>query len=145
MRIWIASLALVLASAGMSQTGKSTAKELEGSWTLVSWTSKNDAGETIHPYGEDAFGRIVYSSNGTMLVVLSGQGRASVSDSGFFAYSGGYTVDENEGTVTHHIEACSNPEWVGRDRTRRFEFLAADRVALRPVESSAELVWQREK
>ena len=138
------------------------ARKFEGGWKLASWTDKNEEGETIHPFGEDAFGRIVYGPAGTMAVVLSRRDRSvagseegslaglSAEDlrlvaSGFFAYSGGYTVDEEAGTVTHHIEACINPEWVGGDRSRRFELLTEDRIALRPVEGTSELIWEREK
>jgi len=138
------------------------ASKFEGSWRLATWTDKDEAGETIHPFGEDAFGRIVYGPAGTMAVVLSRRDRSTAGSeegplaglspedsrllaSGFFAYSGGYTVDEDAGTVTHHIEACINPEWVGGDRTRRFELQTDDRIALRPVEGTSELIWEREK
>jgi hypothetical protein len=63
----------------------------------------------------------------------------------FFAYSGPFTIDPEAGTITHRIEACMAAEWVGTDRVRRFEFLSDDRIALRPLEGSSELIWQRER
>lgn len=140
--------------------GIDVASKFQGSWSLAKWTDRNEAGEIFYPFGEDAFGRIVYGPAGTMAVVLSRRDRAVERETGmsglspedrrlaargFFAYSGGYTVDEQEGTVTHHIQACINPEWVGGDRTRRFELLTDDRIALRPVEGTSELIWEREK
>jgi Lipocalin-like domain len=135
---------------------------LVGSWSLVSWTRPTEDGETIYPYGEDAFGRITYLPNGRMAVVLMRRDRPTVSAdraeeltpeerstlaSGFFAYSGRYSVNEDEQTVTHHIEACINPNWVGTDRVRTFERTQENQIKLTTTELSpqSELIWQREE
>jgi len=115
-----------------------------GSWSLVSFTDKNEQGDTIQRYGEDPFGRIVYGANGKMMVILMRSGRESLVDPEFFSYTGSYDIDEAAGTVTHHIEACNAPDWIGTDRVRRFEMLSEDRIALRPVEGTSELIWSRE-
>ena len=132
-----------------------------GTWKLVSWTRTNSEGETTHPYGEDAFGRIFYSPNGKMAAILMRRDRAKVSTQrgvdlasedlekvarGYFSYSGTYTVDEEEATVTHHIEACTNPNWPGGDRVREYERRGPNQVVLRPREreDEVELVWVRE-
>ncbi len=119
--------------------------EFIGSWSLGSFTRKGDDGEAVYPMGEDAFGRIVYADNGKMTVVLMASGGASREDEGFFAYSAGYVVDADAGTVTHHVEACNAPEWIGTDRVRAFELVDADTLALRPLEGDSELVWHRER
>ncbi len=133
-----------------------------GTWKLVSWTRTNDQGETTRPYGEDAFGGIFYEPNGKMAAVLTRRDRAKLSTQrgvsftaedfekvarGYFSYSGTYTVDEEEATVTHHVEACTNPNWPGGDRVREFERQGPNRIALRPRESEdeVELVWMREQ
>ncbi len=115
-----------------------------GSWSLVSFTDNNEQGDTIHRYGEDAFGGIVYGANGKMMVILMRSGRESQVDPDFFSYTGGYIIDEAAGTVTHHIEACIAPGWIGTDRVRQFEMLSENRIVLRPVEGTSELIWQRE-
>ncbi len=132
-----------------------------GTWTLVSWTRTAADGATTHPYGEDAFGRIFYQANGKMAAILMRRGRPTRSPErraeltaeerlaraqGFFAYSGSFAVDEERGTVTHRVDSCLNPDWVGRERVREFRRIGKDRIALRPVESApaVELVWQRE-
>ncbi|HSF14753.1 MAG TPA: lipocalin-like domain-containing protein [Vicinamibacteria bacterium] len=140
------------------------ASMFHGSWSLVSWTDTNEDGETFSPYGDDPFGRIVYAPSGNMAVVLMGQGREIDSEIGsrggafgelnpdemrtvltrFFAYSGSFTVDEEAGTVTHHIEAALAPNWVGGDRVRKFEMVNDDRIVLRPEEGTSQLTWQRE-
>ena len=120
------------------------AAQFIGSWALVSFTNVDDDGNTIHQYGENAFGRISYDERGRMMVVLMRRGREDISDGDFFSYTGSYDIDEVAGTVTHHVEACNAPSWVGTDRVRTFEMLNGDRIALRPVEGTSELVWQRE-
>ena len=115
-----------------------------GSWSLVSFTDVDDAGNTILRYGGNAFGRISYDERGRMMVVLMRRGRDDITDQDFFAYTGSYSIDEAAGTVTHHVEACNAPSWVGTDRTRKFAFLEGNRIALRPVEGTSELIWQRE-
>ncbi len=142
----------------------SVADRFVGSWTLASWTRSSSSGEIRHPYGEDAFGRIMYQPNGRMMVVLMRRDRPGVllSDAtpeglrdiivgSFFSYTGRYTVDQEAGTVTHHVEGCVAPTWVGTDQVREFEFVAEDQIALRPPpnteeedEWQSELIWQRE-
>ena len=121
------------------------AGQFAGSWSLVSFIDVDENGKTIHRYGEGAFGRITYGTNGKMMVVLMRRGREDINDSEFFSYPGSYDVDDVAGTVTHHVEACNAPSWVGTDRVRKFEMLGGDRIALRPVEGTSELIWQREE
>ena len=131
----------VSVAAAQSNDAKS---QFIGSWSLVSFTDVDDEGNTILRYGENAFGRISYDERGRMMVVLMRRGRDDITDQDFFAYTGSYSIDEAAGTVTHHVEACNAPSWVGTDRTRKFEFLEGNRIALRPVEGTSELIWQRE-
>jgi hypothetical protein len=121
------------------------ASQFIGSWSLVSFTDVDENGKTIDRYGENAFGRITYGTNGKMMVVLMRRGREDINDSEFFSYTGSFDVDEVAGTVTHHVEACNAPSWVGTDRVRKFEMLGGDRIALRPVEGTSELIWEREE
>ena len=48
---------------------------------------------------------------------------------GYFGYFGTYTVDEKAGTVTHHIEGASDPDYVGTDQ-RRFIAWQGNRLIL---------------
>jgi lipocalin-like protein len=133
-----------------------------GTWRLVSWTSESEAGEKSYPWGGDAFGRIIYHPNGRMMVTLMQQDRPAISTDrtleataedlrvmaeGFFAYSGTYVVDVAKQTVTHQIQACTSPNWVGTARVRQFERLGPDQIVLRPTEGTEgyELLWQREE
>jgi hypothetical protein len=66
---------------------------------------------------------------------------------GLFSYSGKYSVNEEAQTVTHHIEACINPNWVGTDRARTFERTQENQIKLTATELTpqSELFWQREE
>src|SRR5471030_2805954 len=106
---------------------------LVGTWTLLSLGSQSAAGEMSHPFGEDARGLLMYDAHGRMSVVLTRADRpVFASDDpargtpaeikaayeGFNAYYGTYSIDEARGTVTHHVEANSFPNWVGTDQQR---------------------------
>jgi len=65
----------------------------------------------------------------------------------FFAYSGTYDVVDN--VVTHHIDLCLFPNWVGEDQSRtarfdgdllRLEFRGGEGTARA---STLRLVWKR--
>ena len=152
-------LAVYTLGTGAQRDSSPDADALAGSWTLVSYTRTAGGGNTIFPFGKDGFGRLIYQRNGTMALVLMRRDRTKSSrnwsnltpeDSHaiireFFAYSGTYVADSRNGTVTHRVEACSNPDWVGVDQVRKIERLGRDRIVLRPAESpSSEVVWQRE-
>jgi hypothetical protein len=132
----------ILAALLLPGSGTSEEALFSGTFRLVSFTRTCEAGETGLPYGEGAFGRLLYADNGRMAAILMGRDGTR-----FFAYSGTFTVDEAKGTITHHVEACVDPDWVGSDRVRRFERIGEDRVVLRPVEGDAgrELVWEKER
>jgi hypothetical protein len=68
---------------------------------------------------------------------------------GFLSYAGRYDVDEAAGTVTHHIEMCHYPNWVGEDQVRHFQLdgsmieLTAPPIAYGGDHPVAALVWER--
>lgn len=61
---------------------------------------------------------------------------------GYVAYFGTWTIDEAERTVTHHQRATVQPG-APVALVRRYEFVAPDRLILRPVDKDGEIVWQR--
>ena len=132
----LVSVTLTLCGPALADS-KDAASQFIGSWSLVSFTDVDESGKTIHRYGEGAFGRITYGTNGKMMVVLMRRGREDINDGEFFSYTGSFDVDEVDGTVTHLVEACNAPSWVGTDRVCKFEMLEGNRIALRPVEGPA--------
>ena len=45
-----------------------------------------------------------------------------------FSYSGTWSVDEALGTITHGVETCSHPGWIGTHLVRRVTFSDDDAV-----------------
>jgi hypothetical protein len=146
-----------------------TSKKFIGTWSLQSFTAILPDGKTVYPFGEDAVGRIVYDRQGRMMVQFMRQNRPAFASgdhsagtpeeiaaafSGFMAYYGRYQVDEKEGTVTHSIEVCSFPNWVGSSQVRYFTF-RGDLLTLRtpPIQRGSVwkaptpmvVVWKKEK
>ena len=62
---------------------------------------------------------------------------------GFVAYYGTYDVDEATGRVAHHIEAASNPAWIGTDFVRWYQFEPGRLILRTSPTSTAPLVWER--
>lgn len=106
------------------------------------------------PHGGNPRGRIHYDRFGRMFAMLSQPSRKAlpadptVEDyramtQGLVAYYGTYDVDEATHRVVHHIEAGSNPAWIGTDFMRWYE-LTPTRVTLRTSPNSTNpLVWER--
>jgi hypothetical protein len=119
-------------------TGNSEIKDdgLVGTWRFASMEARSPEGQIIYPYGENIFGRLVYTADGFMSVLLMNPDRprfgsddpmAGTPDEieaafrGFDAYCGTYTIDKEQATVTHHIQASKFPNWIGTDQVRSFE------------------------
>ena len=133
---------------------------LVGSWSLVSWVQTDATGHTHFPFGEDAVGCLIYTGEGRMAAHLmrrqrtlfaSENRRESTSDEraaaylDYFSYCGPYTVQQGAQTVTHQVEACSSPNWVGTDRVRAFRFSGDSLVLCAALTdgSKSTLVWKR--
>jgi hypothetical protein len=116
-----------------------------GTWKFESMVVRTESGKTIYPYGEKLFGMLIYTPGGHMSVLLMNPDRKKFASDDlkagtpeeikqayekFDAYCGTYTVDENKGTITHHLEGAKFPNWVGTDQVRYFE-LEDDRLQIK--------------
>ena len=138
-----------------------------GVYKLLSCERKAKDGSVSYPYGEHPVGRITYDKAGRMSAQLMRPGRkqttattpgssttfrsASVEDlreaiSGFIAYFGTFDVDPSARVVTHHVQGCLVPSWVGVDLKRSYEFSGEKRLVLSAgsADASTRLVWERE-
>jgi hypothetical protein len=162
--------AIALAPVAVGQTKKSDVRErFIGVWKLVSYEATNkSSGAVSYPLGPKQFGRLTYDAAGRMSAQLMNPGRRAIGGSpersavaaargasceeiremltGFSAYCGRFEVDESSRTVTHRVEACLIPSWVGSAQHRQFEF-ADNQLILTSAkqESVGRLVWQREE
>lgn len=136
-----------------------------GVWKLISYTRTAQDGRVDHPYSETPVGRITYDSAGRMSAQLMHPGRKGTLPSGvsftnaaeisaeevrnavngFISYFGTFDVDEPTSTVTHHVEACLVPSWVGNDLKRQYIF-DGNRLRLTAATTAytVDLVWEKQ-
>ncbi len=144
----------------MTASHSAASQQFFGGWNLVSWTATAPDGTLRHPYGEHPIGRILYHPDGLMSASLMRSGRASFASENrheataeeraaayydFMSYFGSFTVEEAAGTVTHHVDGATFPNWIGTDLVRSYDF-AGDQLTLsleRPDGTRHALVWQR--
>jgi hypothetical protein len=131
------------------QTNK---QRLIGSWRHIGSTTN---GKPRAERGSAPTGIIIYDAHGHMAcqvapdreVTKAGdkptgeEARAALD--GYIAYFGTYTVDERARTVTHHRQGSVQPGDKG-DVVRGYEFVG-DRLILRPIGTTTEVIWERIK
>ena len=112
-----------------------------GTWRLVSQTQT---------------GIMVYDSLGNMTAqVMPNRARrkyaapeptpeeAKDAITGYLAYFGTYSVDEQARIITHHRKGNINPGQVGDDVVRAYVFESNDRLVLTPAGGNNKIVWER--
>jgi hypothetical protein len=62
---------------------------------------------------------------------------------GLVAYYGTYDIDETTRRVAHHIEAASNPSWIGTDFVRWYTFEPGRLLLRTRPDSTAPLIWEK--
>jgi len=131
-----------------------------GTWRFVSIEQRNARGEVVPIENPYTNGVIMYTPTGQMAGQLERGGRqkyaadqptgdeAQAALATYLAYYGPFTVNEVDGTVTHHREAHLNPGSV-RDAVRSYRF-SGNRLMLTPPtrvvggeELTRTLTWER--
>ena len=110
------------------------AKDLVGTWTLVSITLEQDGKKTDF-YGPHPQGQATFDPNGRFSIILTRSDLPKFASNnrktgtpeenkavveGSLAYFGTYTVSETDGTFSTHIESATFPNWIGTDLKRQF-------------------------
>jgi len=136
----------------VSEQTQTAVQRLIGSWRYVG--SALD-GKPQEERGSHPKGIIIYDAHGHMACHVAPDrevGRAGAEPTGdeakaaladHIAYFGTYSVDEKARTVTHHRQGSVQPGDKG-DVVRGYDF-AGDRLILRPVGTTREVIWQRIK
>ena len=145
-----------LAGAAAPLAAQPIGERFRGAWTLLTYEQLKTGAAPSSPMGKDALGRLCYDADGRMSAQLSRRDRPRFASrtraqgtaeeiraafEGFLAYYGPYRIDEKAGTVTHHVECCSYPNWVGTDQVRRYEFDGGHLILYAP--GDYKLVWTR--
>ena len=135
-----------------------------GTWKLVSSEFRRSDGQLTYPYGRDVVGIIIYDADGHMSVQIMRPDRPAFASGdlhdgtpmeiksafeGFIAYYGVYGVNQKEGTVTHHVEGSSFPNWLCSVQRRFFEFsgnrltLSTPPILVNGQQITGVLIWER--
>jgi hypothetical protein len=127
-------------------------QRLTGSWRHIGSTT---GGIPRAERGSAPKGIIIYDAHGHMACQVApdrevtkasatptGEEAKAALD-GHIAYFGTYSVDERARTVTHHRQGSVQPGDKG-DVVRGYEFVG-DRLILRPIGTTTEVIWERIK
>ena len=138
-----------------------TAKDLVGTWTLVSITLEQD-GKKTGMYGTNPQGQATFDPNRRFSIVLirsdvpkfastnreagtSEENKAAVQ--GSIAYFGTYSVSETDNVIMYHLEGSTWPNWRGVDQKRIFKLSGNDFTYTNPSSSTGSgnvyVVWKR--
>jgi len=99
--------------------------DIAGTWELVRWTSLKDGKENGYPLGEDATGRIIYTTDGHMSAFMMRAGFESKDQTttptpeDFIAYSADWQIEGDQ--VTHEVKFATLPHWIGTPLVRTMD------------------------
>ena len=125
-------------------TAQSVREQIVGVYTLARFAG----------HGDEPTGRISYDAAGRMWAMVLPPGRNPITNDstaeevretmrGVITYYGTYTIDESTSRVIHHLEAASNPAWIGDDFVRWYRFDGPDlEISLNPDFENT-LLWER--
>jgi len=154
----VAIAPILLAGCGLfghasTQGPEGVRERIAGAWRLESRTVRKATGEILLDpvLGQQPIGRLFYDASGNMMLQMMRQERAEAISApsnpqdaknprivlGYDAYFGTFTVNEAEGTITHHVEGSLFPEDVGKD-FRRFFRIEGDTFTLSFTSKSPE-------
>ena len=101
--------------------------QVHGVWKLVSYEVEIQAtGQKEPPMGKNPTGYVIFTTEGRVFFVLTGEGRKAAKTvqeradllSSLVAYTGTYRLEADKWIT--RVEVAWNPEWVGTEQTRFF-------------------------
>jgi hypothetical protein len=141
---------------GITCDAASPRNQFVGVYELVAYRRHLASGEETDVYGSKPVGRISYDAAGRMWAFLSRPDRRPAKipasptleeyralNAGLVAYYGSYDVDESAHHVVHHVQAASNPAWIGTDFVRTFQFNGRSLTLSIEGATRSVLVWER--
>jgi hypothetical protein len=138
-----------------------TRESLMGTWKLLSLDVIR-GGQRLPLWGEAPAGQLIYTAEGRMAAEIMATARrpwtnpdvlrASVDERAeavatYISYAGDWELDGD--TVSHHIEVCVVPNWVGMRQTRRVTLdgddltLRTDPILIDGAVQTVEVRWRR--
>lgn len=141
----------------------SISEQLKGtSWSLVEYKSESKEGKALYPLGEDALGTIIFTEAGHTAVQIMAKDRTKplsleeldkyntavekeMGRLGYHAYTGPFTIDEDESILTTHVQISLIPDYVGSKQARKAS-IDGNTLKLSNVQHpERKLVWKKIK
>ncbi len=128
----VAAMSVVLTSLAAPRADAQTAKDLVGTWTLVS-SVISQGGSTVDTFGPNPSGTVIFGSDGHYALIFlrrdlpkvaSGNRLSATPDEalaiahGIVATFGTYTVDDK--AMVLRIQSATFPNWNGAEQRRPF-------------------------
>jgi hypothetical protein len=145
----------------VSRAAPPTARDLVGTWNLVTDVNTSADGRRVEPFGSAPKGMAIFDSDGRFAIVISRPDLAKfVSNNrmqgtpeenkaivqGSIGFFGTYSVVD--GAVVQHVEGGTWPGWIGTDQKRMITSFAGDEQTWTTIASfggTSELRWRRVK
>jgi hypothetical protein len=130
------------------------AKQLVGTWNLVSFVDTPEGGTPLYAHGEHPVGQFIYTADGHVSVHIMhdpADPKPAPEIPGleatprYVGYFGTYTVLESEGVVVHHVIGGNLPSYINTDQRRPFQ-LRGDRLTIsgiRTASGGVRVRWER--
>ncbi len=115
------------------QSDTSLSQRIKGTWRLLSAVHEAQDGTRVDQLGPGATGFLIYTDDGYVSAHMQAMNRGrfggddpfegslaefKAAASGYIAYCGRYTLDENTSVLTHEMAVSLFPNWVGGRQQR---------------------------
>jgi hypothetical protein len=157
----VTTLGVVLLPTGAAGQQTSDARQLIGTWILVSHEAVRADGSKVLPYGPSPQGVAMFDAGGHFIITVMRTGRTGYAQAlpsqgsaeenkataeGTMTYFGTYSINAAEGAIAIHIDASSFPNWTGADQKREFK-ISGDQLTLTArslgTGGHADVIWKR--
>ena len=135
--------------------------EFIGVWEIKAWEAQR-GNEIFYPYGKSPKGYLTYLSDTKMMTVVM-RDRSEIPDifntynpldvtdeecvtsfKAYMSYWGSYKIDYDASMITHKLEGCWYPKWVGTIQERHFEFKNGLLILSFEIDDiHTDLTWQK--
>jgi hypothetical protein len=130
----VTAVSAVFSSVTASRVNAQTARDIVGTWTLVSSVIQQ-GGTRIDTFGPNPSGTLVFGSDGHYALIFLRRDLPKVASNnrtsetpdesraiaqGSVAHFGTYTVAEADKTLVLHVESSTFPNWDGAEQRRAF-------------------------
>ena len=117
-----------------------------GTWKLIECSQIDTNGITKNIWGDDVLGYLIYTTAGIMAVqiVPKKQIPELAMSNNYYAYFGRFEINQTSKTVIHHVEADLDVTFIGKKRTRTYNFFDNKLSLITQGEATTKkLLWQK--